>query len=68
MSKHYIKLVNMTSTEVFKRQAANIFSRLRHNNTSTDNSVFFPTHMGGLPGQREIIESKSIMRETRITQ
>ena len=69
MSKQSIKLVNMTSTEVFKLQAANIYSKLRHENTTEDSKVTFqPTHLGGPFGQKDIIESQSVMRQTRVTQ
>lgn len=69
MSKQSIKMVNMTSTEIFKLQAANIYSRLRHLNTAKDANVqFMPTHLGGTFGQKDLIDSKSIMRQTRVTQ
>lgn len=69
MSNQHTKLVNMTSTEVFKLQANNIYAKLRHENSNNDTDVIFqPTHLGGILGQKDIIESKSVMRQTRVTQ
>lgn len=69
MSNQSIKLVNMTSTEIFKLQAANIYSRLRHLNGDEDTGVqFMPTHLGGTFGQKDLVDSRSIMRQTRVTQ
>ena len=65
--KKSIKLVNMTSTQIFKIQADNIYKKIRHENTSDGTIYFAPTHMGGVPGQREIITGKNIMRETTVT-
>ena len=69
MSNQTLKLTNMTSTEVFKLQAQNIYTMLRHNNDNTTGNVqFMPTHLGGALGQNEILETRSIMRQTRVTQ
>lgn len=53
----------MTSTQIYKNQVNNIFNKLRVEN---DNKEFQPTHMGGLPGQRDILISRSVMRETEV--
>ena len=69
MSKQTVRLVNMTSTEVFKLQAQNIYAKLRHDNSTSNSTVsFMPTHLGGVMGQKEILESGSVMRQTRISQ
>lgn len=65
--KKSVKLVNMTSTQIFKNQAENIFKKLRHEATSDGKIYFAPTHMGGVPGQREILTGKNVMRETTVT-
>ena len=57
----------MTSTEIFKLQAANIYSKLRHENGTDSDVPFMPTHLGGMFGQRDIIDSKSIMRQVKVT-
>ena len=65
MGTKSVKLVNMTSTQIFKNQVENIYKKLRYENAS--NSVYFaPTHMGGVPGQRDILVGKNIMRETTV--
>ena len=66
MSKQSAKLVNMTSTEIFKIQAANIFSKLRHTKGADSDVPFYPTHLGGVNGQRDIIDSKSVMRQIEV--
>lgn len=53
----------MTSTQIFKNQADNIYQRLR---LESDPLEFAPTHMGGVPGQREILTGKNVMRETTV--
>lgn len=63
MSKKTVRLVNMTSTQIFKNQADNIYQRLR---LESDPLEFAPTHMGGVPGQREILTGKNVMRETTV--
>lgn len=65
--KKSVKLVNMTSTQIFKNQAENIYKKLRHEITSDGTIYFAPTHMGGVPGQREILTGKNVMRETTVT-
>ena len=67
-TKKSFKLVNMTSTQIFKNQAENIFRKLRfENDADSDSEVYFaPLHMGGAPGQRKILVSKSIMREIKV--
>lgn len=66
MGTKSVKLVNMTSTQIFKNQVENIYKKLRHENTSDGTVYFAPTHMGGVPGQREILTGKNIMRETTV--
>lgn len=68
MSNQSIKIVNMTSTEVFKTQVNNIYGRLRHINGGRTSVLYMPTHMGGIIGQKDIIDSQSIMRKTKVTQ
>lgn len=58
------KLVNMTSTEVYKTQVSSIIEKMRHENTTTDpNILFVPTHLGGALGQKEIIDGRNVMRK-----
>lgn len=66
-NKKSTKLVNMTSTQIFKNQAENIYNKLRVENSSDGVIKFAPTHMGGLPGQRDILVGKNVMRETKVT-
>ena len=47
-------------------QAENIFSRLRQDNLGNPEGEFHPTHMGGLPGQRDILRGANIIRETTV--
>ena len=65
-NKKSTKLVNMTSTQIFKNQAENIYNKLRLENTGNTEVSFAPTHMGGVPGQRDILVGKNIMRETTV--
>lgn len=65
-SRKIVKLVNMTSTQIYKRQVDNIFGKLRHENTSDGTTYFAPTHMGGVPGQRDILTGKNVMREITV--
>lgn len=62
-SKKSVKLVNMTSTQIFKNQAENIYQRLR---LESGPLTFAPTHMGGVPGQRDILIGKNTMREITV--
>lgn len=62
--KTKLTIANMTSTEIFKSQIESTMDRIRHNNSGND--TFKPTHLGGLFGQREILESKSAMRQVKI--
>ncbi len=54
-------MVNMTSDEIFKTQVATIYGRLRHINSKAT-STFQPTHLGGIFGQRSILEGDNVMR------
>lgn len=65
MSKKSIKQVNMTSTQIFKNQAENIYNMLRQEIVD-DTIKFAPTHMGGIPGQRDILTGHNVMRETTV--
>lgn len=56
----------MTSTQIFKNQVDNIYGKLRHENQGDSDVSFQPTHMGGLPGQRDILTGKNVMRETTV--
>lgn len=60
------KLVNMTSTQIFMNQVDNIYGKLRHENGGDPDVTFKPIHMGGLPGQRNILVGKNVMRETTV--
>lgn len=66
MSTKTIRLVNMTSTEVYKLQVKSIFDKIRHENTGNTDVSFIPTHLGGIDGQREIIQDKNIMRQIEV--
>lgn len=65
-SKKTVKQVNMTSTQIYKRQVDNIFGKLRHELTSDGSIYFAPTHMGGVPGQRDILVGTNVMREITV--
>lgn len=65
--KKRTRLVNMTSTQIFKNQAENIYKNLRHELSSDGTIYFAPTHMGGVPGQRDILTGHNIMRETTVS-
>lgn len=66
MAKKTIRLVNMTSTQIFKNQAENIYKKLRLEASSDGTTYFAPTHMGGVPGQRDILIGMNVMRETTV--
>lgn len=61
-----VRQVNMTSTQIFKSQAENIFRKLRHENTDDGSTEFAPMHLGGLFGQRDILTGKNVMREITV--
>lgn len=61
-----VKIVNMTSTQIYKNQLNNIYQKLRHENSSDGTIYFAPTHMGGVPGQRDILSGRNTMRETTV--
>mgnify|MGYP000271204969 FL=1 len=65
-SKKTVDIVNMTSTQIFKRQVDNIYGKLRHENTSDGRIRFAPTHMGGVYGQRDILTGRNVMREITV--
>lgn len=66
MANKSIKLVNMTSTEIFRLQVQSIYGKIRLDNQDSDGVQYMPTHLGGVPGQRDILTGKNIMRETNI--
>lgn len=63
-----VRQISMTSTQIFKSQAENIFRKLRHENTSDGSIEFRPMHLGGLSGQRDILTGKNVMREITVVQ
>ena len=64
--KKSFKLVNMTSTRVFILQAENIYAKLRHENTGNADVPYYPAHIGGVFGQRDVLLGKNIVRETKV--
>lgn len=67
MTTKSVRQINMTSTQIFKTQAENIYAKLRHENTSDGTVYFAPTHMGGVWGQRDILSGMNVMREVKVT-
>jgi hypothetical protein len=60
-----IKLVNMTSTEIFKVHVESTIGRLRHLATDSEKQ-FMPTQLGGVFGQKELLEQRNVMRQTTV--
>jgi hypothetical protein len=63
-----LKLTNMTSTELYRVQVASTMGRIRHENTNNTAVTFQPTQLGGIFGQREILEGVAVMRQYTIGQ
>ncbi len=69
MAVQSVRIVNMTSTEIFKIQVNNIFDSMRHRTNTPDSDItFYPTQMGGVLGQRDIIDNKNIMRRLEVAE
>ena len=61
--KTRIRIVNMTSTEIYKSMIETSMDKIRHDNKGVSDVTFKPSHLGGLTGQREILENNGVMRQ-----
>lgn len=61
-------MTNMTSTEIYMSQVEAAMSSIRHyNNKDNANIDFAPSHLGGIIGQREILNNNSVMRRIKLS-
>ena len=62
-----IRIVNMTSTEIYKTLVETTMAKIRHENTGVSDVAFEPAHLSGIFGQREILENSGVMRQVQVS-
>lgn len=65
--KTSIRIVNMTSTEIYKSQIESTMDHIRHLNTGNTKVTFEPYQLGGIFGQREILANNGVMRQIKLS-